>query len=165
MSAAMKLAEFPTSLFPELEDTPRPQSGELVALGALSQLAPGVWVSGLPAFDVPSHVLMKLVPAETPGTFTLEPEGPYPGYVRLTDDIGKRLGVVGLAITTLRRLLWGGHIDHIRPAPGCIFISIESMLEHFKRTANDCEQEKSYWTATRRADWKATCEGVSNMED
>lgn len=164
MNAAIRLPELPQELFPELSDSLRPASGELKALGALSQVAPGVWVSGMPAFDVPTHVLCKLVPGECPGTFTLEPEA-YPGYVRMTDDIGRRLGIIGLSVTTLRRLMWGGFIDHIRPAPGSTFISIESLLEHFKRTANDCEQEKSYWTAKRREEWKITCEGISNMED
>lgn len=165
MSAALKLTEYPQELFPDFAPTSRPASGELQALGALSQLAPGVWISGLPAFDVPSHVLCKLVPGDAPGTYTLEPEGPYPGYVRMSDDIGRKLGVIGLSDTTLRRLLWGGFIDHIRPAPGSIFISIESLLEHFKRTANDCEREKSYWSGERVAAWRVTCEGSSNVED
>lgn len=159
------LPELPQELFPELADTLRPASGELAALGALSQVAPGVWVSGMPAFDVPSHVLCRLVPGEVAGTYTLVPDGPFPGYVRMSDDIGRRLGVIGLSETTLRRLLWGGFIDHIRPAPGSIFISIESLLEHFKRTANDCEREKSYWTAKRREEWKITCEGISNLAE
>ena len=169
MNATIKppqnLPELPQDLFPELDDSLRPPSGELAALGALSQIAPGVWVSGMPAFDVPSHVLCRLVPGEAHGTYTLAPEGAFPGYVRVTDDIGRRLGIIGLSITTLRRLLWGGFIDHIRPTPGSIFISIESLLEHFRATANDCEQEKSYWTAARRAAWKVTCEGISNLED
>lgn len=151
-------------LFPDLY-SPAPPSGAMAALNApLAQVAPGVWVSGLPEFEVPSHILCKLVPGPTPGTYTLEPE-PYPGYVRVTDDIGKRLGVLGLSTTTLRRLMWGGFVDHIRAAPGCTFISIESLLEHFRRTGNDCEREKSYWTAKRREAWKVTCEGISNLED
>lgn len=170
MSAAQKLTEMsamPFELFPDMPATLRPPSGELKALDApLYQLAPGVWVSGMPAFDVPSHVLCRLVPVPgQPGQFSLEPDGPFPGYVRLTDNIGKRLGVVGLSITTLRRLLWGGFIEHIRPHPGGIYISIESLLEHFERTANDCEQPESYWTTKRREAWKTTYEASSNMEE
>lgn len=165
MSAAHKLPEFPSSLFPEFEPKPRPPSGELKALGALSQLAPGVWVSGMPAFDTPSHVLCRLVPGDIPGTFTLEPDGPYPGYVRMTDDIGKRLGVIGLNETLMRRLLWGKLVDHVRLAPGSIFISIESLLEHFKRTANDGANEKSWWTPERIARWRETYEPVNSLEE
>lgn len=160
------LQELPTELFPEFPATLRPPSGEQLAMDApLSQVAPGVWVSGLPAFDVPTHVLCRLVPvAGEPGKFTFEPDGPYPGYVRMTDDIGTRLGVIGLNATSMRRLLWGGYVDHIRPHPGGIFISIESLLEHFRRTANDCEKEQSFWTKDRRDAWRATCEGLANLE-
>jgi len=161
MSAARELA---TDLFPDLY-CPAPPPAALTALpNHLAEIAPGVWVSGLPEFEVPSHVICRLVPGEKPGTYTLEPE-PYPGYVRMCEDIGKKLGVIGLSDTTLRRLMWGGFIDHIRPAPGCLFISIESLMEHFKRTGNDCEKEKSYWTHSRREEWRVTCEGTSNIED
>lgn len=165
MPTALKSPESFPELFPEFPATLRPPCGELAALGNLAQVAPGVWVSGMPAFDVPSHVLCRLIPGETPGTFTLEPEGPWPGYVRMSRDIGQRLGVIGLSDTTLRRLLWGGFIDHMRIAPGCIYISIESLLEHFKRTANDCVNEQSYWTAKRREEWKRTWESVAQRED
>jgi hypothetical protein len=161
-----KSAELPEELFPELAASLRPPSGEMAALGALSQIAPGVWVSGMPAFELPSHVLCRLVPVPgEPGKYMLEPDGDYPGYVRMGDDIGRRLGVIGLSTTTMHRLLWSGLVDHIRPAPGCIFISVESLLEHFKNTANDCAEEKSYWTAKRRALWKSTCEGISNWKN
>jgi hypothetical protein len=163
----MLLTTYPTELFPEFPDTLRPPSSEQLALEApLSQVSPGVWVSGLPAFDVPTHVLCRMVPVlGEPGHFTFDPQGAYPGYVRITDDIGKRLGIIGLNVTTLRRLLWGGFIDHIRPHPGGIYISIESLLAHFKRTANDCAEEHSYWTQARRDAWRVTCEGVGNRED
>ena len=166
MSKFIPASELPQEMFPELADTLRPPPGDMAALGALSQIAPGVWVSGLPAFETPSHVLCRLVPVPGEvGKYTFEPEGPYPGYFRMSDDIGRRLGVIGLSATTMHRLMWSGLVDHIRPAPGCIFISIESLLEHFRATANDCEQEQSYWTAKRRALWKSTCEGVSNWNN
>jgi hypothetical protein len=156
----------PTELFPELEGSLRPPTGEQAALGALSQVGPGLWVSGRPAFELPSHVLCRLVPVvDEPGKFQLVPDGDYPGYVRMGDDIGKRLGVIGLSTTTMHRLLWAGLVEHIRPAPGCIFISIESLLEHFRNTANDCARENSFWTPARRAAWKSTCEGLSNVRN
>jgi hypothetical protein len=153
-------------LFPEFVSL-RPPSGELKALDTpLYQIAPGVWVSGMPAFEMPSHVLCRIVPVSaSPGQFTLAPEGSYPGYVRMSDDLGERLGILGLSSTTMRRLLAAGFVDHIRPAPGCIFISIESLLAHFARTANDCEQDASYWTAKRREAWKETFESTNNFED
>jgi len=165
MSAARNITEFPCELFPEFAPTLRPPSGELKALDApLHEVAPGVWMSGLPAFDVPSHVLCKIVPVPgSPGQFSLEPESCYPGYVRMSDDIGQRLGVIGLAATTLRRLLALGYVDHIRPHPNGIFISIESLMEHFKRTSNDCEHAASYWTPARCEEWRAMID--SNNHD
>lgn len=165
MTALQMLPPMPVEMFPELDAGLRPPTGEQEALGKLSQVAPGVWVSGMPAFEVPSHVLCRLVPVPgEPGKFTLEPEGDYLGYVRMGDDFGKRIGVIGLSATTMHRLLWSGLVEHIRPAPGCIFVSIESLLEHFRNTANDCAQEQSYWTAKRRDLWRRTCEGLSNWK-
>lgn len=155
-------ADYPQELFPGLESL-SPPTGEQTELGALSQVAPGVWVSGLPIFETPSHVLCRLVPLkEDAGKYTLEPEA-YPGYVRMSDDIGRRLGVIGLSKTTMYRLLWSGLVDHIRPAPGCLLISIESLLEHFRATANDCAREETYWTPVRLRLWKSVCEAVSNL--
>ena len=169
MQAAIKapqnLPELPQELFPELTDSLRPACGELAALGALSQIAPGVWVSGMPAFDVPSHVLCRLVPGTEAGTYTLVPDGPFPGYVRMSDDFGKRIGIIGLATTTVYRLLAGGFVDHIRMTPGGLFISIESLLEHFRCTANDCEREESYWTHARLQAWRETISGISNIAE
>lgn len=154
--------EYP-ELFSEFPASLPPPPSALRALDApLSELAPGVWVSGMPAFEVPSHVLCRLVPTGDGGTYRLEPE-PYPGFVRMSDDIGARLGVIGLSDTTMRRLLAAGFIDHIRPAPNCIFVSVESLLEHFRRTANDCERDASYWTARRIEEWRTTIDGTSNM--
>jgi hypothetical protein len=150
-------------MFPELVSLAPPPTQFEVLKGHLSQIAPGVWVSGLPEFEVPSHVLCRLVPGKEPGTYTFEPE-PYPGWVRMTDDIGRRLGVLGLAPTTLRRLLWMGEVEHIRPSPGCIFISIESLLNHFARTANDCEKLQSYWTTARREKWKQSYEPINEPD-
>lgn len=169
MSLAVKLphpAQKPETLemFPELVSLAPPPTQLEVLRDHLAQIAPGVWVSGLPEFDVPSHVLCRLVPGNEPGTYTLEPEA-YPGYVRMGDDIGRRLGVLGLSTSTLRRLLWMGEVDHIRASPGCIFISIESLLAHFRRTANDCEKVQSYWTAARRAKWKESYEPVNEREE
>ena len=142
-------------LFPDLW-SPAPPPEELKAMGKpLTQIAPGQWVSGLPEFNTPSHVLCRLRPGTTPGTYTLEPE-PWPGYIRLTRDLGQHLGVLGLSHTTLRRLIYCGFIDHIRAAPGCIFLSIESIMDHFRATSNDCGKEKSFWTPQRRELWRTT---------
>lgn len=157
-NAALKLPEMPQDLFPEFPTSLPPPPAEFLALKAsLSQVAPGVWVSGLPAFEVPSHVLCKLVPGEKPGTFLLEPEA-YPGYIRMSGDIGQQLGVLGLSEMTMRRLLYHGYVSHIRPSPSCIFISLESLHEHFQNTANDCEREQSFWTPRRMAEWRSTYE-------
>ena len=156
----MKTAELEATpeLFPDLPMTTAPPPSEMLASGApMSEISPGVWVSGMPEFLTPSHVLCRLVPSG-PGTYTLAPE-PYPGYVRMTEDIGKRLGIVGLSETTLRRLMWGGFVEHFLGAPGCTYISIESLLEHIRRTRNDHAKESGFWTAKRRLDWKATCAG------
>ena len=164
MSAVKKLLPGGTAeLFPDLVSLGPPPAALAAASAELSQVAPGVWVSGMPEFETPSHVLCKLVPGEIPGTYILQPE-PYPGYVRMGDDIGKRLGVIGLADTTLRRLMWAGFVEHIRAAPGCLFISIESLLAHFRRTRNDLGREVSYWTRERREKWKETYEPVSNFD-
>jgi len=165
MNAARKLPENTLELFPEFPPTFAPPSGELMALEApLHEIAPGVWASGIPAFDLPTHVLCKIVPvADSPGQFTLMPEDSYPGYVRMTDDIGHRLGIIGLAASTLRRLLGLGYVDHFRGHPNGIYISIESLLEHFKRTANDCEKEQSYWTPQRLAEWREFIESTNNV--
>lgn len=166
MNAALKLQDPPADLFPEFPSSYAPPSGQLKALEKpLHEVAPGVWAGGMPVFEMPSHVICRIVPiAGQPGAFTLQPDSSYPGYIRMTDDIGKRLGVIGLSATTMRRLLWAGFVDHIRTAPGCIYISLESLLEHFKRTENDCARERSYWTAERVETWRATLEGESNLE-
>lgn len=146
-------------LFPELEFATSPPPADLLAMhGEMSEISPGVWVSGMPEFRTPSHILCRLVPADEPGTYTLEPE-PHPGYIRMTEDIGARLGIIGLSETTLRRLLWGGFIDHFLGGPGCTYISIESLLDHIRATRNDSAREVSFWTARRRLEWKATCAG------
>ena len=142
-------------LFPDLAPPATdPPAGE-----GMSEIAPGVWVSGLPEWETPSHVLCRLVPAEAPGTYTLAPEGPFPGYIRMTEDIGRRLGIIGLSETTLRRLMWGGFIEHFLGAPGCTYISLESFREHIRRTRNDLTREASFWTPARRLAWKDTCAG------
>lgn len=125
--------------------------------GPLSEVAPGVWVSGVPDFETPSHVLCKLVPGNIPGTYILEPE-PFPGWVRMGRDIGARIGVIGLNSTAVYRLMWGGFLDHVRLHPSGIFISLESLLSHFRATRNDCEKGKSFWTPERRDIWKQTHE-------
>jgi hypothetical protein len=147
----------------KMEFAAAPPSGALAALKeTLSEIAPGVWVTGLPEFEVPSHVLCRLMPGKEPGTYILQPE-PYPGWVRLTDDFGKRLGIHGLSASTLRRLLWAGYIEHARVGADTIMVSIESLLSHFHRTANDCAQEKSFWDAKRREHWRSVCESISNQ--
>lgn len=164
MNAAKKLPPPETpDMFPELVSLAPPPADMAAANAELSQIAPGVWVSGVPEFETPSHVICKLVPGKTPGTYTLEPE-PYPGYVRMTDDIGDRLGVIGLSNSTLRRLMWAGFVEHIRAAPGCLFISIESLLSHFRATKNDLGREVSFWNRGRREKWKETYEPVSNID-
>lgn len=146
-------------LFPDMEYSSAPPPAAMVAAGgAMSEISPGVWVSGMPEFETPSHILCRLVPGESPGTYTLEPE-PHPGYIRMTEDIGARLGIIGLSETTLRRLLWGGFIDHFLGGPGCTYISIESLLSHIRATRNDHAKETSFWNAKRRLAWKATCAG------
>lgn len=156
--------DFPAEMFPELAPSLPPAPPVEPGGAPLSQVAPGVWVSGMPALETPSHILCRLVEIpESPGTYRLEPE-PWPGFVRMGDDIGQRLGVLGLSDTTMRRLLAAGFVDHIRPAPGCIFVSVESLLAHFRRTANDCEAETSFWTARRCTAWRDVIDGTSNFE-
>lgn len=160
--ARVEAAQSGFSFLGEMEFQPAPPSGAMEALKEhLSQIAPGVWVSGLPEFEVPSHVLCRLVPGKEAGTYTLQPE-PYPGWVRLTDDFGKRLGLIGLSSSTMRRLLWAGYIEHARVGADTIMVSIESLLAHLARTANDCAQEKSFWDAKRRDHWRTVCESISN---
>ena len=181
-----KTAECEMDLFPDLY-SPAPPDAEIEALGGtMHEIAPGIWASSLPEFEVPSHVLCRLVPGwhpprpnvrpvpshvlcrlvpgEQPGTYVLEPET-HPGYIRMTGDIGTRLGILGLTETTLRRLLYGGFVDCVRPAPGTIMISIESLLEHWQRTRNDLANEKSYWNLQRRKLWKTAIEAPCNLED
>ncbi len=146
-------------MFPELYSPAPPPAEMQAAGGAMSEIAPGVWASGLPEWETPSHVLCRLVPAEEPGTYRLEAEGAFPGYVRMTEDLGKRLGIMGLSETTMRRLMWGGYIEHFVGAPGCTFISLESLIGHMKATRNDHAKESSYWTPERRLRWKDTCAG------
>lgn len=159
-----KTAECEMDLFPDLY-SPAPPDAKIEALGGtMHEIAPGIWASSLPEFEVPSHVLCRLVPGEQPGTYVLEPET-HPGYIRMTGDIGTRLGILGLTETTLRRLLYGGFVDCVRPAPGTIMISIESLLEHWQRTRNDLANEKSYWNLQRRKLWKTAIEAPCNLED
>jgi hypothetical protein len=151
-------------LFPDLF-CPAPPPADLTAAGEkMHQVAPGIWATSLPEFETPSHILCRLVPAATPGTFTLQPE-PYPGYVRMQTDVGRKLGVFGLSDTTMRRLLAIGFVEHMRPAIGCILISIESLLEHFRRTRNDLTKDHSWWTKERRELWRQVIEGGCNLED
>ena len=90
-------------MFPDLY-SPAPPAAEVAAApGPLSEIAPGVWVSGVPEWETPSHVLCRLVPLEAPDCYRLEPEGAFPGWIRMTEDIGQRLNIVGLSETTLRR--------------------------------------------------------------
>lgn len=155
----MILEDHTAEMFPELESTTAPPPADMAAAGEpMSEISPGVWVSGMPEFETPSHVLCRLIPGEAPGTYQLQPE-PYPGYIRMTDDIGARLGVIGLSCTTLRRLMWAGLLEHVMAGPACTYISIESLLEHFRRTRNDHARSESYWTPQRIEAWKATCAG------
>lgn len=151
-------------LFPDLYH-PAPPPGDMEAAGGtLSEVAPGVWASGMPELETPSHILCRLVPAEAAGTYTLEPE-PWPGFVRMQDQFGKKIGVLGLSDTTMRRLLAAGFVEHMRPAIGGIFVSIESLLAHFRRTRNDLSREHSWWTKDRRELWRTVIEGNCNLED
>jgi hypothetical protein len=125
----------------------------------MHQVAPGTWVLGMPEFEVPSHVLCRLVPGPTAGTWTLEPE-PFPGWIRVSDDFGRRIGVLGLSQTTIRRLVWGGYVESIRPAPHCTFVSLESLLLHFKRTAVD----SNYWTPARMTHWRSLIGSSSDLD-
>lgn len=147
-------------MFPELY-SPAPPPAAMAASGAaMSEIAPGVWVSGAPEWQTPSHIICRVVPsADSPGQYTLVPEGPSPAWIRMTEDVGLRLGVVGLSETTLRRLLWGGYVEHFLGAPGCIYISIESFLDHIRKTRNDQAREISFWTPERRLNWKSTYSG------
>lgn len=150
-------------LFANLEFASAPPPAAIAAAGGeMSEISPGVWVSGMPEFETPSHILCRLVPAAEPGTYRLEPE-PYPGYIRMTEDIGARLGIIGLSETTMRRLMWIGYVDHFISSPGCTYISIESLLAHIRATRNDAARETSFWTAKRRLEWKATCAGGAAM--
>ena len=150
-------------LFPELEYASAPPPADLLALhGEMSEVGPGIWVSGLPEFSTPPHILCRLVPADEPGTYRLDPE-PWPGYIRMTEDIGTRLGIIGLSETTMRRLMWIGYVEHFISSPGCTYISIESLLDHIRATRNDSAREVSFWTARRRLEWKATCAGGAAM--
>jgi hypothetical protein len=151
-------------LFPDLY-SPAPPPADLAAGGGrMSEVGPGVWTTGMPEFETPSHILCRLVPLSEPGTYRLEPE-PYPGYVRMQEGIGRKLGLLGLSDTTMRRLITGGFVEHARPAVGMILISIESLLSHLRRTANDCAQDKSWWTPKRRALWRSVIDGGTNLED
>lgn len=130
----------------------------------LHEVAPGVWACGTPEWEMPTHVICKLVPGAEPGTWILEPEAA-PGWVRMADDLGDRLGIRGLSHMTLRRLMQAGFVEHARPAPGCIFIRLESLHEHFRATRDDCAQPSSFWTVERRRAWQETCGAGSNLED
>lgn len=153
-----------TTLFPGYEPEPPPPSGELLFLGKpLSEVAPGVFVAGVPDYEVPSHVLCKLVPGEIAGTWKLEPCH-NPGWVRMHGDIGARLGLIGLSETTMRRLIAQGYVEHMRTAPGVIHINLESLTEHLKRTRNDCAKDESFWTRERRKRWREFCDTTSNLE-
>ena len=48
-------------MFPELYSPAPPPAEMQAAGGAMSEIAPGVWVSGLPEWETPSHVLCRLV--------------------------------------------------------------------------------------------------------
>lgn len=151
-------------LFPGLY-SPAPPPADLVAAGCpLSEVAPGVWVSGKPEMETPSHIICRLVPGREPGVYTLMPE-PYPGFVRMQGDIGRKLGLLGLSDTTMRRLLACGFVDHARPAIGMILINLESLLEHLRRTCGDLAREKSWWTPKRRELWRSVIDGGTNLED
>lgn len=163
-ATALKTQPLPTELFPEFDFQEQPPSGELLFLGKpLSEVAPGVFVAGVPDYEVPSHVLCKLVPGDIAGTWKLEPVF-NPGWVRMHADIGARLGLVGLSETTIRRLIAQGYIEHMRAAPGVILINLESLTEHLKRTRNDCAKDASYWTRERRQRWREFCDTTSNLE-
>ncbi len=130
----------------------------------LAELAPGLWACGTPEWEMPTHAVCKLIPGEQPGTWKLEPEVA-PGWVRMCEDIGEKLGIKGLSSMTMRRLMQAGFVEHARPAPGCIFIHLESLHAHFRATRNDCAEPSSFWTPERRRAWQETCGAGSNLED
>lgn len=158
-----------SELFPELY-SPAPPPAEMQMMGGqMSEIAPGIWTSGLPEFETPSHIVCKVVYHGTTAdgkqsTYTLEPET-YPGWVRMQDDIGKKIGMLGLSDTTMRRLLACGIVDSCRPTIGGIFISVESLLDHIRRTGNDTAKDKSWWTKERRELWRTVMDGNCNLED
>jgi hypothetical protein len=127
----------------------------------LCEVAPGQWVCGTPQWEMPTHVVCRLVPAEAPGTWRLVPDE-IPGWVRMSKDIGPRLGLIGFSETTLRRLLYD-YVEHARPAPGCIFVNLESLFAHFRNTRNDLGKEASFWNPRRLAQWRDTIARESNL--
>ena len=167
MTASLK-SPTESELFPDLY-SPAPPPADLEAAGEkMHEIAPGIWATSLPEFEVPSHIISRLIPhGQTDDgrlTYTLETE-PHPGYIRMQENIGAKLGIIGLSDTTMRRLMAAGFIEHMRPAPGSIHISIESLHEHFRRTHNDLTKERSWWTRERRELWRTVIEGNCNLED
>ncbi len=129
----------------------------------LHEIAPGLFASGLPEWEMPSHCVCRLVPGPHPGTWVMEPIH-NPGWIRMCGDIGEKLGMRGLAHMSVRRLIQGGYIDHIRLHPNGIFISLESLLNHLRATRMDCTREQSFWTPERIARWRETLGSHSNLE-
>jgi hypothetical protein len=142
-----------------------PPTAELAYLSKLGkplcEVAPGQWVCGTPQWEMPTHVVCRLVPAAEPGAWRLVPDE-IPGWVRMTKDIGSRLGLIGLSEQTLRRLMHD-FVEHARISPGCIFVNLESLFAHFRATRNDLGKEASFWDARRLAQWRDTIGLESNL--
>lgn len=142
-----------------------PPPAELAYLAKLGkplcEIAPGKWVCGTPQWEMPTHVVCRLVPAAEPGTWRLVPDE-IPGWVRMTKDIGSKLGLIGFSETTLRRLLYD-YVEHARPHPGGIFVNLESLFAHFRNTRNDLNKDASFWTTLRLAQWRDTIARESNL--
>lgn len=143
----------------------RPAPEDLKRLGKpLCEMGPGLWACGTPEWEMPTHITCKLLPGREPGSWMLEPER-FPGWIRMGEDIGERLGILGLAPSTLRRLMQAGYIEHIRYSPWSIYLSIDSIKDHMRATMNDCARETSFWTKDRMRAWRETIGIASNLED
>lgn len=144
----------------DLAELDQPELFELELVGApapararVSEVAPNQWVAHIPPAAVPRFALCRLE-RQQDGSYRPEILDDWGQHVRLTVDLGDRLGFQGLSYQTIKRLIIGGWVQGANPSPGCWYVNLDSLVAHLARTARG-DAGESWWTREREAAWVA----------
>ncbi|MDR2463578.1 MAG: hypothetical protein LBD30_07345 [Verrucomicrobiales bacterium] len=121
----------------------------MITDGGEVEIAPSIKVESLPRGVVPRYGITQLM-RETDGRYLpvlclLE------GNIRLTVDIGKRLGV-DISYQTIHRLILGGFVEGRYLAPNTCLLNLGSFWRHYQATL-----DPEFWTPANLARYREGC--------